>query len=65
MKKQELIEKLEDLATFFTLAALDAEEKQKKRPLYQDPKRAYYEGKQEAHNIAFNKVEQILKEAKK
>ena len=65
MEKKKLIEKLEDLATFFTLAALDAEGKQKKQPLYQNPTRAYYEGKQEAHNIAFNKVEQIIKEAKR
>jgi hypothetical protein len=68
MEKKELIEKLEDLATFFTLAASNAEKEQKKESeLGHDDSRiaAYYEGRKAAFDDAFLKMDRILKEAKK
>lgn len=66
MVNKELIEKLEDLATFFTLAANNAGKKQYKESRLESTGRvaAFYEGKKAAFHTAFNKIDKILKEAK-
>lgn len=64
---KELIEKLEDLATFFTLAASNAEKLQYKESRIEPSGRAaaFYEGKSKAYSAAFDKLDKILKEVKK
>lgn len=67
MKKKELIEKLEDLATFLTLAASNADKEQHKESRIEPSGRmaAFHEGKKIAFETAYNKIDRILKEAKK
>ncbi len=68
MRKKQLIEKLEDLATFLALAAKDSGEEKTKEIdkgggsiLYN---LACWEGKEEAYKTSFIKVDGIIKEAK-
>jgi len=62
MEKKKLIEKLEDLATFLTLAAAEANHEQPKDSnLYAD----FHKGEKKAYNAAFEKLDKIIKEAKK
>ena len=61
MNIKQLIEKLEDLATFLVLAAAEANHEQPKdNNLYAD----FHKGEQKAYNAAFNKLDAIIKEAK-
>ncbi len=65
MKKRELIEKLEDLATYFTLAASDAEERKKIAEIKVDFQGASLAaGRKVAYNNAFQKLHRIIKEVK-
>ncbi|MCK4785190.1 MAG: hypothetical protein KAV87_15680 [Desulfobacteraceae bacterium] len=62
MEKKKLIENLEDLATFLVLASAEANhEKPKDGGLYAD----FHKGEQKAYNAAYEKVDKILREAKK
>ena len=66
MRAKQLIEKLEDLATFLTLAANDANKegiKAQKETRIADAH--VWEGMAAAYNISFNKVDGIIKQAKK
>jgi len=66
MRVTELIEKLEDLATFFTLAASDAGESVKAaKKKGNQISISYQEGRKIVFKIAFNKVDAIIKEAKR
>lgn len=66
MKAKQLIEKLEDLATFFTLAASNAGEEAKKTEKKGDLGDSYFhEGEAATNKIAFEKVDKLIKEAKK
>lgn len=67
MRAKQLIEKLEDLATYFTLAASDADKEQHKESRIEPSGRtaAFYEGKKVAYTAAFNKVDGLIKEAKR
>ena len=67
MRAKKLIEKLALLATYLTLAASDAEKEQYKENRIDKSGRlaAFYEGRANAYNTAFNKVDDIIKEAKK
>ena len=67
MRVKKLIEKLEDMATFLTLAANDAEGEQYKESHIDDTGRlaAFAEGRKVAYNNAFVKVDKIIKEAKR
>lgn len=66
MRAKQMLEKLEDLATYFTLAASDADKEQYKESRLDASGRlaAFYEGKANAYNTAFKKVDAIIKEAK-
>lgn len=65
MRAKKLIEKLDDLATFLTLSQNDAgkrekeEEKKENRGLT-----SYWAGRESAFNVAFLKVDGLIKEAK-
>jgi hypothetical protein len=63
---KDLIEKLEDLATFFTLAASKTAEEQYKESRLDSSGRlaAFYEGKNNAFETAFKKIDKIIKEVK-
>ncbi len=66
MTKQKLIEKLEDLATFFTLTSNNANmESIKKRKVGASGDALVEEGAAGAYNIAFVKVDKLIKEAKR
>jgi len=66
MRIQELIEKLEDLATFLTLAASDAKKRSNEAALNGDVTHCTLGAGQEgAYKIAFSKVDNIIKEAKR
>ena len=66
MRVKELIEKLEDLATFLTLAQNDAGESAKTAKNMENPVGInYHEGKQAAYKTVFNKVDAIIKEVKR
>jgi len=66
MRARELIEKLEDLATFFTLAASDAGESVKAaKKKGSQISISYHEGRRVVYKIAFNKVDSLIKEAKR
>jgi hypothetical protein len=57
-----LIEKMEDLATFLSLAAAKANHEQHKDSgLYAD----FHKGEKKAYNAAFEKIDMILQEAKR
>lgn len=61
MRAKQLIEKLEDLATFLTLAAAEANHEQPKDAgFYAD----FHKGEKKAYNIAYEKLDRIIKEAK-
>lgn len=63
--KKELIEKLEGLATFFTLAASNAErETNAARKAGSVKRTSFCAGRQTAYNVAFAKTTHIIKEAK-
>ncbi len=65
MRVKKLIEKLEDLATFFTLAASDAEVKKNENSLMENFTTAsIWEGREIANKYAFEKVDALIKEAK-
>ncbi len=66
MRAKKLIEKLEDLATFFSLAAADAG-KHKEESLLKENYTAVsiWEGRQIAYREAYNKVDKIIGEAKR
>ena len=65
MTKPKLIEKLEDLASFFTLASRDANmESIKKRKMGASGDALVEEGAAGAYHIAFVKVDKLIKEAK-
>ena len=65
--KKELIEKLEDLATFFTMAASDAggQAELAKLANVNIKLSSFASGREMAYNVAFLKLNTILKEAKK
>lgn len=66
MRAKQLIEKLEDLATFFTLAASDATAKSNESLLRQNYTAAsIWEGRAIASKHAFEKVDALIKEAKR
>ena len=66
MKKKELIEKLEDLATYFTLAASDAGKDAKRaKDIANFQGACFREGRETAYKTAFNKVDSLIKEAKR
>jgi len=69
MWAKEMLEKLHDLATYFTLAASDAGRQQKKEARIGTAQNnrlaAFYEGRKAAFNTAFKKVDAIIKEAKR
>jgi len=66
MSVKKLIEKLEDLATFLTLAANDADKEAKTAENKSDLGHSYFhDGKAKAYNTAFNKVDGLIKEAKR
>lgn len=66
MEKKELIEKLEDLATFLTLAASNAgEEATTARKNRDSIQTSFCVGRKGAFDIAFIKVDGIIKEAKR
>ncbi len=65
MRVKKLIEKLEDLATFFSLAAADAGEHKEASHLRGEyTAGAIWEGRQVANREAYNKVDKIIGEAK-
>ena len=62
MRAKKLIEKLEDLATFLALASAEANHEQHKDSnLYV----SFHKGEKKAYNVAFNKVDGLIKEAKR
>ena len=66
MRKKQLIEKLADLATSLALSRNDANkncetEKEKEKPNFA----SYWVGRESAFNVAFLKVDKIIKEAKR
>lgn len=66
MRAKQLIEKLEDLATFLTLARNDAgkaKEEMKEKERFNMSE--HWGGREEAYRIAFNKVDGIIQEAKR
>lgn len=64
--KKELIEQLELLATFFTLAGSDAGEQARKAKAGGASKMASFcAGREAAYGVAFLKIDTILKVAKK
>lgn len=66
MQKKKLIEKLEDLATFLTLAANDAGKESiaaKRKGQIADAH--ICDGEAIAYNIAFVKIDKIIREAKR
>ena len=66
MRAKQLIEKLEDLATYLTLAANDAGKEvtvAEKKVDFQGA--SFCNGKETAYKTAFNKVDSIIKEAKR
>ena len=66
MRAKQLIEKLEDLATFFTLVASNADKRRKEsKTIMSAESLAFWEGKEQAYKTAFNKIDGILKEAKR
>lgn len=66
MKNKKLIERLEDLAAFFTLAAKDVGQKAMVMKVKGNIRTiSFCEGKETAFNIASAKIDAILKEAKK
>lgn len=66
MRTKKLIEKLEDLATFFTLASNDAnKEAIKKAKKGATGDALVYEGAASAYNTAFVKVDKLINEAKR
>lgn len=66
MRVKKLIEKLEDLATYLTLAASDAEVKKNESRLGERFTTAsIWEGRQIASKHAFEKVDALIKEAKR
>ena len=67
MRAKQLLEKLNDLATYLTLAANDAEGEQYKETRLDDTGRlaAFAEGRKVAYNNVFVKVDKIIKEAKR
>lgn len=67
MRAKKMLEKLVDLATFFTLAADNASNEAYKESRLQPHggHAVFYEGKANAFNTAFNKVDGIIKEAKR
>jgi hypothetical protein len=67
MRAKQLLEKLNDLATYLTLAANDAEGEQYKESRLcatGGSLAAFAEGRKVAYNNAFVKVGKIIKEAK-
>jgi len=66
MRAKKLIEKLEDLATFLTLAASDAGKSiQTSKKIGNQVAISYHEGREVVYKIAFNKVDGLIKEAKR
>ena len=66
MSKEKLIEMLEDLATFFALAAKDASEKKAIAwRKYNSTIASVNEVREAVYNIAFKKLDKIITEAKK
>ena len=66
MRVKKLIEKLEDLATFFTLAASDeGKEATTARKNRDSIHTSFCVGRKGAFDVAFKKVDGILKEAKR
>jgi len=66
MRAKQLIEKLEDLATFFTLEASDsAEQARISKTKRQIADEHFHEGTAAANKIAFIKVDKLIKEAKR
>lgn len=66
MRVKKLIEKLEDLATFFTLEANDSAEQAKKSERKgQTGDTHFHEGTAAANKIAFIKLDKLIKEAKR
>ena len=66
MRTKQLIEKLELLATYFTLASSDAnKESIKKRKKGATGDALVLEGQAAAYNIAFVKVDKLIKQAKR
>jgi hypothetical protein len=67
MRTKQLIEKLELLATYFTLAANDAGNEQYKESRLDSSGRlaSFFEGKQSAFLTAFNKLDALIKEVKR
>lgn len=67
MRSKKLIGELEDFATFLILAASDAEKERGRECLRDASGRfvAFHEGRSEAYQIAFKKIDGIIKEAKR
>lgn len=66
MRVKKLIEKLEDLAAFLTLAGSDAGESVKiGKKIGSQVSISYHEGREVVYKIAFDKVDAIIKEAKR
>lgn len=66
MKKQKLIEKLEDLASFLTLSQSSAEAQARDAQGMGSVKRASFcSGRGKAYGIVFLKLDGILKEVKR
>ena len=65
MRAKQLLEKLNDLATYLTLAAKDAAAEQYKETRIESGGywASYHEGEQSAFKAAFNKVDKLIKEA--
>ncbi len=65
MTKPKLIEKLEDLATFLTLASNDAgKAKDRAKSIKNSLDSDYWRGREQAYKLAFDKLDGIIKEAK-
>lgn len=66
MKTKELIEKLENLATFFTLQSKDAKNGIKdSKSIRATESASFHEGRKTAYDTAFSKINTIIKEAKR
>lgn len=66
MTKPKLIEKLELLATYFILASSDANEQIKVAEKKVDFQGASFSnGRKQAYNTAFKKIDALIKEAKR
>ena len=61
MRAKIMIEKLEDLATFLALASAHAKHEQ---PIDGGLYRDFHKGEEKAYDAAFEKVDEIIKEAK-